>query len=271
MSDKDNLEKCMKSLFNSIVAEEKSNSQELIKDALEQLKASKIDLSNPEKFNLFLMYKLNNGVKEIARTMHNSPVKEIKDTSKPNFIYLHYDFLEHNIRELCVLREGSACCADKSRSILKMYLEYSLTGEIPQFDSSVENYWAPNFGTYEEWINLCDGLYHLYYGKTEQYFKSYSTLIQSEIRKYKHILHTWYIRFKDGETVKFDTTWDDKQDNPLDNEYFSKSDYYVVGRRYVKNRNYEMYENDQFISNYYCKVPKDDIDKIYKVSEEKMI
>lgn len=182
-----------------------------------------------------------------------------------------YDFLEHNIRELCVLREGSGCCADKSRYILKMYLGYSLAGETPEFNPDIEHYWMPKFGTNQEWINLCDGLYHLYYGRVDQYVKSYHALIQAEIRKYKHILHTWYIRFKDGETVKFDTTWDDKQDNPLGNEYFDKGDYYIIYKKYVENRGYEIYEDEELLFNHNCKVPKSDIDKIYKISEEKMI
>lgn len=268
--NKEKIEECLTGLFNSMVATERSEFQKLIKDALEKLNQSGFKLSDPEHFNLYVVYKLNKGVKEIAKTMHDAPVKEIKDTNKPNFIYLHYDFLEHNIRELCVLREGSSCCADKSRSILGMYLSYSLTGKILEFNPDVEHYWIPKFGNYEQWVKLCDGLYSLYYGKTQEYFKAYNDLIQVEIRRYKHILHTWYIRFKDGEVIKFNNTWDDKQENPLNNEYFDKGDYYVVYEKYVKNRNYESYENDDFIRNY-CKVPKADIDEIYKVSEEKMV
>lgn len=151
-----------------------------------------------------------------------------------------------------------------------MYLTYSLTQKIPEFNPDTENYWTPNFGTYQEWISLCDGLYNLYYGETEQYFKSYNVLIQAEIRKFKHTLHTWYIRFKDEEIVQFDHTWDDKQENPLDNEYFDKGDFYIISKLRVKNRNYETYEDEDFI-NHYCKVPKTDIDEIYKVSVEKMV
>lgn len=252
-----------------MVTKERNKSRELVKDSLEKLNSSGRNFSNPEDFNFHLVYRLNKGLKEIANTMHSVPIQEIKDTSRPDFIYLHYDFLDHNIRELCVLREGNSCCEDKSRSILEMYLKYSLTGKIPEFNPDKENYWTPNFGTYKEWIDLCDGLYSLYYGKTQQYFKAYSTLIQTKIRRYKHILHTWYIEFKDGQVVKFDTTWDDKQENPLNNEYFNNGNYYLVCKEYVENRNYEIYEDEESISNRYCKVPKSDINKIYKISEEK--
>lgn len=268
--DKDKLKECMSGLLNSMVTIEKKESQKLIQDSLEKLKESGFNFSKPEDFNSHLVYKLIRGVNEIAKTMHEAPLKEIKDTNKPNFIYLHYDFLESSIRELCVLRGGHTCCADKSRYILEMYLDYSLTGNIPEFDPSIEHYWIPKFGTYQEWIDLCDGLYKLYYGKTEQYFKSYNTLIQAEKRKYKHILHTWYIKFKDGKCVKVHTTWDERQENPLNDECFDKGDYYVVYRKHVKDRNYEVYEDEDFLTNHYCKVPKTDIDEIYKISEEEL-
>lgn len=267
--DSGKLEECLKGLLNSMITNERKEAQKLVEGALEKLKQSEIDVSNPEYFHIYLIHKLNKGIKAIADTIHDTPLKEVGDTYKPNFIYLHYDFLEHNIRELCILREGSCCCADKSRSILEIYLEYSLTNKIPEFDANKENYWIPKFGTYQEWINLCDGLYELYYGKTETYLRAYQTLIQTEIRRYKHVLHTWYIEFRDGENVKFDDTWDDKQENPLSNEYFDKGDYYVVHKRYVKNRNYEPYE-DEGIKWNYCKVPKTDIEKVYKISEEIM-
>lgn len=265
--DKGKIEECLTSLLDSMVTAERSESQKLIKDALEKLNQSGFKVSNPEHFNLCLVYKLNKGVKEIANTMHDAPADGIKDTCKPNFIYLHYDFLEHNIRELCVLREGSSCCADKSRAVIKMYLNYSLTAKVPEFNPDIERYWIPKFGTYQEWIDLCEGLYSLYYGNTQQYFKSYNALIQSEIRRYKHILHTWYIKFTDGEVIKFSHTWDDKQENPLNDECFDKGDFYLVLKNYVKNRNYAISNDDK----YYCIVPKNDIDEIYKVSEEKMV
>lgn len=268
--EEEKLKECIEGLFNSITAKQKKESQELIKSSLEKLKESALRLSDPEHFNLYVVYKLNKGVREIANTMHEAPVKEIKDTDKPNFIFLHYSFLEHNICQLCVLREGSSCCADKSRSILKMYLKYSLTGEIPKFNPDEEHYYIPKFGNYEQWMALCDGLYSLYYGHTEKYFIAYNALIQAEIRKYKHILHTWYIRFSDGEVIKFNNSWDDKQENPLANEYFDKGDYYVIYKNYVKHRNYEAYEDEDFVRNY-CKVPKTDISEIYKISEETMV
>jgi hypothetical protein len=267
--DEIKIKECIQMLFEYIAEEEKNESKELVARCVEKLKSLKTDFADPEYFNLFLVRKLNEGAVEIAKTMHNMPATEIKDTCKPNFIYVNYGFLEHNIRELCVLREGNTCCADKSRSILEMYLNYSLTGKLPEFNPNEEKYWIPNFGTYKEWIDLCDGLYNLYYGETKKYFTAYNTLIHSEIRRYRHILHTWYIKFKDGQIVKFNTTWDKDTENPLDNECFDKGDYYLIGSRRVKNRKYEIVLISKIFK--YFKVPKSDIEKIYKDSKEKIM
>lgn len=265
--DKDSITKCMESILKSMVSSEEEECRDLVKEALKDLQGSKLNFSNPERFNLFLVYKLKNGLQEIAKTMHDIPKDGIKDKSKVDFIYLNYDFLENHIRKLCILREGSSCCADKSRRILKMYLQYSLTGEIPNFNPSEENFATPKFGTYEEWIIFCDGLYHLFYGNTEQYFNSYNTLLIAPKRKYKHILHTWYIKFKDKEVIEFSNTWDAEDKNPLDNEFLDKDTFYILYGSYIKNRGYASCEN---MIGYY-KVPKDDIDEIYKISQEKLI
>ena len=260
---------CIASLFNALNAKSEEETMRMFGDAIKHAKESKTKIGNLENFNCFVNHKLKKGIKLLADTLHERSV--CKDKDKPNFIYLNYDFLEHNVQELCELREGSCCCADKSRSILGMYFQYSLSGEVPAFNPEDEHYWTPNFGTYQEWINLCEGLYHLYYGKPEQYLKSYNALIQSEIRKYKHILHTWYLKFTDGQIIEFYTTWDDNQENPLNNEHFDKGDYYVIYKKYVKDRHYEIHKDENFLRNHYCKVPKTDIAEIYKISEEKVV
>jgi len=218
------------------------------------------------------VFKLEKGLRQIANAMHDNPKDTLKDTHKPNFLYTNYSYMEHHISELCELREGSSCCVDKARFIIKMYLKYALTGEIPDFNPSIEKWNEPNFGTYQEWIDLCDGLYKLYYGKPEDYFKSYNKLIQSELRKYKHILHTWYIKFNDGEIIKVYETWDKDTENPLENEAYSDNNNYFVMKRYLMERikkgiSYEI-DDETNLFEPFCKVPKNEIKEIYKTSKE---
>lgn len=265
--------KCITTLFNALNAKSDEEARGMFGEAINYAKESKVKINNPENFDCFINHKMKKGIKLLASTLHEPSI--CKDKDKPNFIYVNYSFLESNIRNLCELREGSACCADKSRHILKMYLNYSITGEIPTFNPNAEDYWTPNFGDNEMWIKYCDGLYRLHYGYTEEYFKAYNSLIQCEIRKFKHILHNWYMEFNDGEIIEFDYSWDNKDQNPLES-YADKGDFYTMHKRKVKNKNFEMYEPEDeeekmIYRKSYVKVPKSEIKRIYKTSEERMV
>lgn len=265
--------KCLTSLFNALSAESEEESMKMFGEAINNAKESKADINNPEHFDCFINYKLKKGIKLLASTLHEPSI--CKDKDKPNFIYANYGFLENHIRNLCVLREGSSCCADKSRYILKMYLRYSITGEIPDFNPNVEKYWIPNFGDNQMWINYCDGLCRLYYGYTEEYFKAYNTLIQCKTRKFKHILHRWYMEFNDGEIIEFDQRWDDSNENPLD-DYADKGDFYIMHKTKVKDKGFDIYEpmddEEEFLyRKSYVKIPKSEIKQMYKRSEERMV
>lgn len=273
--NRDKLEEGMVNLLEGIVSSQRKKSKELVKGTIKSINESEINLENPEDFYTMFVSKLNRGVKEIATTIHEAPVNGIKDTNKPNFIYMNYDFLKSNIEQLCMLKENNGCNTDKSRFIINMYFEYSLTNEIPQFKPEEEHYFIPKFGTFEEWIALCDGLYALYYGKNDKYIEAYHILLKSEIRRYKHILHNWFIEFKDGELIEMYYTWDKHTENPYDNEFYDKGNYYVFPNDKIKHRLYEEYKEDDDEDDFsilpWVKVPKTDIVKIFKKSEERMV
>ncbi|ACA57495.1 hypothetical protein FDC45_15970 [Clostridium botulinum] len=265
--------KCLTSLFDALNAKSEEEAMKMFGDAINHAKESKVDINNPEYFDCFINHKLKKGIKLLASILHKPSV--CKDKNKPNFIYANYSFLENHIRNLCELREGSACCADKSRYILKMYLKYSIDDEVPAFNPNVENYWIPNFGDNEMWIKYCDSLCRLYYGYTEEYFKAYNSLIQCDIRKFKHILHKWYMEFNDGEMVEFDHSWDDRSENPLEG-CADKGDFYIMHKGKIKNKHFDVYvtkdeEKKMLYRNYYVKIPKSEIKQIYKESEERMV
>lgn len=267
--NKNEINEGLELIINSLVKNKNNENKKYIENILEKIKNSNYNVDKPEKFNFFLNIKLDNILKQISKSFYNIENDKIKDYNKPSFIFTKYDFLEKNIRKLCILREGNSCCADKSRFILNMYFKYSLTGEIPNFDPLIEEYYIPKFGTYKEWIELCDGLYKLYYGETEKYFESYLKLIKLEKRKYKHILNKWFLKFKDGETIFLNYSWDNNTNNILDNEFFNKENYYIIDKSKLNNRKYEEFVYNEFLGTY-CKVPKEDIDNIYMISEEVM-
>lgn len=267
------IEKGLESIFKTLSAKSDKEVSTLLIEAMNYIKESKVNLDNPDNFNCFINHKLKRGVELIANNLHEPSV--CRDKNKPNFIYANYSFLERNIRQLCILREGSSCCADKSRYILKMYLQYSIDGKIPDFDPNLEKYWIPNFGDNKMWMEYCDSLCSLYYGRTEMYFKAYNDLLQCEIRKFKHLLHRWYLELKDGDVIEIGQTWDDSLDCPL-SSYYDKGDFYILNKRFVKDKDFEVFvsedEEEKFLyGNNYIKLPKSEINKTYYKTEEQMV
>lgn len=265
------IEEGLKNIFNAITAKKDEEVSELLYEAIESIKKSEIELDSPDTFNSFI----NNELKRVSRLIVEGVCEPFTCIYKDkfNFIYTNYDFLERHIRELCTLKEGPSCCADKSRYILKMFLKYSIDGEIPDFDPRLEKYWIPNFGDDEMWINYCNSLYRLYYGKTDTYFNAYNELLQAEKRKFMHFLHTWYMQLENGDILEIGKTWDDKRECPL--KYYDKGDYYAVRRRYIKGNNFESYipegEEEFLYGNDFVKVYKSVIKNIYYETEAKMV
>ena len=237
--DKNKMGEAIKAIASSFTSRSEAEANERIEDALKLLNESEYKIRGPEDFDCFIGYKVQNCMEAVARTVYDSI--NAKDRNKADFVFINYRFLEHNIRELCTLREGSCCCADKSRYILKMYLKYCIDGKIPEFNPNIENYWIPNFGDNQIWIEYCDSLYNLHYGYTKEYFKVYNSLIQCEIRKFKHILHRWYMEFNDEEVIEFAQSWDDRAENPL-KSYADKVDFYIMHNQKVKCKNFDIYE-----------------------------
>ena len=71
-------------------------------------------------------------------------------------------------------------CADKGRFIVKSYIKYKLTGELPVFDSESGNYphiAKPETGTPPIWMNFIEGIASLRLGNPTQYLLIYQVLL----------------------------------------------------------------------------------------------
>lgn len=93
------------------------------------------------------------------------------------FFYMNYKFLEQNVEKLVDLSRG--CCCDKSSFILKTYLNKLIGNDIQEFKNRNDKnhqYWEPDFGTVEQWMEYLEGLFNFYYGNPDKYFKSYNEL-----------------------------------------------------------------------------------------------
>ena len=94
-------------------------------------------------------------------------------------IYKHWEFYDSHVTRLCETREGSACCADKGRYIVKCAIKWKESGHLPVFDR--ENYWCPKFGTPEAWMNYVESLNHLLHGRPDKYGKALAGLFEKTV------------------------------------------------------------------------------------------
>ena len=238
-------------------------------------KNKNLKIEDIEIFNCYINNCLDKFKKLLINDFKDLSNCKSKDKYKYYFVFKNYDFLKNHIKNLCILKEGLSCSSDKANYIINIYLHYIVTGEILYTDYKIDKFYIPNFGDGELWINYCNSLYRLYLGFSKEYFLSYNALIQSEVRKFKHILHKWYIQLKNGTVIEFEQKWDEDIENPL-NEYFDKGDFYIINKSKIQNDkfNFEVYEpidereKNLFFVNNFVKIYKSEIKRIYKKSEE---
>jgi hypothetical protein len=102
---------------------------------------------------------------------------DFNQLSKIQFVYEKYDFVNAQVEELISKYEGSVCCHDKSSTLIRMYIRYIATNELPDVTKGEKEFWKPYHGTAEEWMNFIESTLHLYQGQPENYLKAYGQLV----------------------------------------------------------------------------------------------
>jgi len=105
---------------------------------------------------------------------------EISKNDSVKFIYLHHNFIEYNFVKIIQDKEGSACSADKSRTIIRALCNWFIKGERIDWNYEQEyTYHLPKtvFNTHEEIIDFYNGLENLYYGNYKSYLEALKKVI----------------------------------------------------------------------------------------------
>lgn len=213
MSRKDEITEVIGGLFDGLVKTQETEVLENYGEVIEKLKASPYGLKDPEHFSTMIMYQLRKVLGVAGLELAGQPV-DPKNKSALKFLYINYDFLEHQVRHLFERLEGSGCCADKSRYVLSMYKQFLLDGSIPTDDFTERHYWIPRHGTHQDWLDLVKGAFNMYYGNAMGFFETYKKIAESEKRTYKAMQYTWYCTV-DGKEYKVYTTINDPK-SPFD-------------------------------------------------------
>lgn len=112
--------------------------------------------------------------------LHGLIMSEISIDKDVAFILKHSQFIDSHFLYWIEKTEGSACCADKSRNILRQLVNFYKTGERIEFDYTQEyTFHLPksNFTTHEIIIEFYEGLKGLNYGNPTKYLSALKSLI----------------------------------------------------------------------------------------------
>lgn len=157
-------------IFDSLMADSKREAES--DPFYEFINERKDWLDDPDTANTMIFFPFKN----IIRAFVNKKYKS--DNHMIQLIYSEWGFFENHVRELTTKFQGSTCCADRSRTILRKYIDYSLTGELPVWDS--EKYSHPKVGSPAHWMEFIEGLSHLYYGRPDKYLFALKQLMENK-------------------------------------------------------------------------------------------
>jgi len=141
-----------------------------------------IEKREVDGFQLFVMHPVESVFQQIVRaSLKSSPQSDEKMLRYAEFIFLHAGEIENHYERLFHKIEGNACCADKSRTIMKLLLRFFLEGKEIKFNYEQEyTYHLPKkiFKTHEEIVEFFYGLHEFHYGSPDRYIKAFAEVLK---------------------------------------------------------------------------------------------
>lgn len=129
----------------------------------------------PDRFRLALAYPMS---KVISGLIHEYAGRD----GDGQFLLEHNAFVESHLRNLIEKYEGSACCADKVRTIMSAALRHYADNELISFNYEGEyTYHLPSviFRDQKSILSFLSALRHLYYGNPEHYLTELLSITSS--------------------------------------------------------------------------------------------
>jgi len=160
--EKDKIKEVLNGMFDNIEKKQIELYYSLID------KKCPVNITDIEEFYFGLIYPFEEYISGLVRS-------EISNNRDVVFIFQNSQFIENHFVKLIETIEGSACSADKSRTILKRLFDFYKNGNKINFDYTQEyTFHLPKivFKTHENIIEFYEGLKNLYYGNNEKYLKA---------------------------------------------------------------------------------------------------
>lgn len=159
-----------KKVFENIFTGILDSSQKEILERFPELRKSLEELKDKdaEEFNMELFYPLEGVIRSVIAEKMKKEAYD-KAVSSIVFIYMNYHFIESHFEKFVTIKEGSACCADKSRWLTRVVARYFSEGKPIDMTIDDKCYWKPHFWSAEQWIELFEALHNFYYGGFNEY------------------------------------------------------------------------------------------------------
>lgn len=127
-----------------------------------------------EQFYFGFLYPLDKVIDGLLADVTQSP--------EACFLLKNSQFVESHFERLIEEREGAACSADKSRTIMRALLRFYLSGEEIRFTLGRSDYRLPKtmFTTHDDIVGYFMSLYRLYYGQPATYIRMLAKILRKE-------------------------------------------------------------------------------------------
>lgn len=131
--------------------------------------------SDPEAFTLGIQTFLHSGIQR--KMAEKFPNVNNEQQTKLTFLYTHYDFVSQTIEEVVRKKQPHDKHEQAAKWVVNAYFSYVVEGTLPDvYEASTQDAVIPEFGTPQQWMDLCDSLQQLYKGKPDEYIRQMITL-----------------------------------------------------------------------------------------------
>lgn len=140
--------------------------------------ASVSDL-NPEHFDLLFNLPIREGTEALLDECFSS---QVLDRPRLVFLFAQSRYIDNHLTRLFQQYEGNDHSAEKSRTLLRALAHFFATGQPISFDYSGPRDHLPQqiFTHHQPIFDFFEGLYRLYHGQPELYFKAIGELLDSQ-------------------------------------------------------------------------------------------
>lgn len=175
-------EDAISQILASLIQESQASSEERVAawlalpDIVDVLEA--ISELNPEHFDLLFNLPVREGTEALLSECFSD---QILDRPRMLFLFSQSRFVESHFSRLFQQYEGNEQSAEKSRTLLRALAHFFASGQPICFDYSGPNQHLPQriFTHHQAIFDFFEGLYRLYHGQPELYFKAIGELLDT--------------------------------------------------------------------------------------------